>query len=87
MRAYGYTQHLIIVIYWQAGWLVDQHEKELRWRGGHFVNSSLCERAVGSWEQSRGNFSPALELSQLLSWLGNFLREQAAKQRSHPRDG
>ena len=51
MYADGYTRHFIIVIYWQAGWLVDQHEKELGWRGGRFASSSLPERAVGSWEQ------------------------------------
>lgn len=36
MYAYGYTRHFIIVIYWQAGWLVDGHEKELGHERGAF---------------------------------------------------
>lgn len=48
MYAYGYTQHFLIVIYWQLNWFIDWHEKELKGRMGCFSGSSLCEKAAGS---------------------------------------
>lgn len=86
MYAYGYTQHFLIVIYWQLGWFIDWHEKELEGR----MLFQLFSVQEGSRELRAGQENgllPTLELSQLLSWLGDFPREQAAKQRSHPSNG